>query len=93
MIVDIHFPRLTVLQTLEFAVSTKADASGRKRMELNQHVSMLTHTLLKIFGLESTFNTPVGNDFVSGVSGGEKKRVSLAEVVSRFQRYYPQVRQ
>ena len=43
----------------------------------------MMHTLLKIFGLESTTSTLVGNEFVKGVSGGERKRVSLAEVVSK----------
>jgi hypothetical protein len=31
------------------------------------------------FGLTHTLNTPVGNDFIRGVSGGERKRVSIAE--------------
>jgi len=44
---------------------------------------MITHGLLKVFGLEETSSTVVGNDFVHGVSGGERKRVSLAEVVSK----------
>ncbi|KAB5515328.1 hypothetical protein GE09DRAFT_917761, partial [Coniochaeta sp. 2T2.1] len=28
-----------------------------------------------------TYNIKVGNDFIRGVSGGERKRVSLAEMV------------
>ncbi|KAK6891692.1 Multidrug resistance protein CDR1 [Candida tropicalis] len=32
------------------------------------------------YGLSHTRNTNVGNDFVRGVSGGERKRVSIAEV-------------
>lgn len=31
------------------------------------------------FGLTHTLNTNVGNDFIRGVSGGERKRVSIAE--------------
>jgi ABC-type multidrug transport system ATPase subunit len=31
------------------------------------------------FGLSHTLNTKVGNDFIRGVSGGERKRVSIAE--------------
>ena len=31
------------------------------------------------FGISHTVNTRVGNDFVRGVSGGERKRVSIAE--------------
>jgi ABC-type multidrug transport system ATPase subunit len=32
------------------------------------------------FGISHTINTRVGNDFVRGVSGGERKRVTIAEV-------------
>lgn len=35
---------------------------------------------MTIFGLSHTYNTKVGNDFVRGVSGGERKRVSIAEM-------------
>jgi ATP-binding cassette subfamily G (WHITE) protein 2 (SNQ2) len=33
-------------------------------------------------GLRHTLQTKVGNDFVRGISGGERKRVSLAEMAS-----------
>jgi ATP-binding cassette, subfamily G (WHITE), member 2, PDR len=35
---------------------------------------------MAMFGLSHTVNTKVGNDFVRGVSGGERKRVSIAEM-------------
>jgi ATP-binding cassette, subfamily G (WHITE), member 2, PDR len=35
---------------------------------------------MAIFGLSHTVNTKVGNEFIRGVSGGERKRVSIAEV-------------
>lgn len=34
---------------------------------------------MAVFGLTHTMNTKVGNDFIRGVSGGERKRVSIAE--------------
>lgn len=34
---------------------------------------------MAMYGLTHTMNTFVGNDFVRGVSGGERKRVSIAE--------------
>ena len=37
--------------------------------------------LLKMFKIEHTLNTIVGNPFVRGVSGGERKRVSIAEMM------------
>lgn len=35
---------------------------------------------MAVFGLSHTVNTKVGSDFVRGVSGGERKRVSIAEM-------------
>jgi ATP-binding cassette subfamily G (WHITE) protein 2 (SNQ2) len=35
--------------------------------------------LTTLFGLRHAKNTPVGNAAIRGVSGGEKKRVSIAE--------------
>ena len=37
--------------------------------------------LLKMFNIEHTLNTIVGNPYVRGVSGGERKRVSIAEMM------------
>ncbi|KAL9122093.1 MAG: hypothetical protein Q9187_001353 [Circinaria calcarea] len=34
--------------------------------------------IIRVLGLSHTLNTKVGNDFVIGVSGGERKRTSLA---------------
>jgi hypothetical protein len=31
------------------------------------------------FGIKHTLNSPVGGDYTRGVSGGERKRVSIAE--------------
>jgi ABC-type multidrug transport system ATPase subunit len=79
---DVHFPYLTVLSTLRFAVETKTPGLGLKRGERNRKIKNITDALLRVFGMESTCNTLVGNEFVQGVSGGERKRVSLTEVVS-----------
>lgn len=32
-----------------------------------------------MFGIEHTANTKVGNEYIRGVSGGERKRISIAE--------------
>lgn len=39
--------------------------------------------LATTFGIRHTLQTKVGNEYIRGVSGGERKRVSLAEVVSQ----------
>jgi ATP-binding cassette subfamily G (WHITE) protein 2 (PDR) len=35
--------------------------------------------IMTMLGLSHTVNTKVGNDYIRGVSGGERKRVSIAE--------------
>lgn len=34
---------------------------------------------MAMFGIAHTVNTRVGNDFVRGVSGGERKRVTIGK--------------
>ncbi|KAH7308583.1 ABC-2 type transporter-domain-containing protein [Stachybotrys elegans] len=48
------------------------------RREFSRYVS---DVVMAMFGLSHTRNTKVGNDFIRGVSGGERKRVSIAEMV------------
>ncbi|RDA95806.1 hypothetical protein CP533_5198 [Ophiocordyceps camponoti-saundersi (nom. inval.)] len=79
--VDKHFAHLTVGQTLEFAAAARTPSSriqGMSRNQLSQHIAKVVMT---VFGLSHTYNTKVGGDFVRGVSGGERKRVSIAEMV------------
>lgn len=40
--------------------------------------------VMAMFGISHTVNTRVGNDFVRGVSGGERKRVTIAEATLSF---------
>lgn len=39
-------------------------------------------TLLRMLNIPHTKNTLVGDEFVRGVSGGERKRVSIAEMMA-----------
>lgn len=78
--VDKHFPYLTVGETLEFAAAMRtprARLPGITRADRRKHV---VNVLLAIFGLSHTRQTIVGDDYVRGVSGGERKRVSIAEI-------------
>lgn len=78
--VDRHFPHLTVGQTLEFAAATRTPANRFQDMTRSEHAKYMAQIIMAVFGLSHTYNTRVGDDFVRGVSGGERKRVSIAEM-------------
>ncbi|GLB42209.1 putative ABC transporter superfamily, ABCG family. PDR (TC 3.A.1.205) subfamily protein [Lyophyllum shimeji] len=75
---DIHFATLTVEQTLKFAAKTRAPhaRAGETRAS---YTNILTDILTTLLGLRHARKTPVGDAAIRGVSGGEKKRVSIAE--------------
>lgn len=79
--VDKHFPHLTVGQTLEFAAAVRTPSDRMDGMSRNEHSKLMARVVMAICGLTQTYNTKVGNDFVRGVSGGERKRVSIAEMM------------
>ncbi|KAJ3127424.1 hypothetical protein HK100_009771 [Physocladia obscura] len=68
---DPHYPSLTVRQTLEFALNCKVMSPTVREK--------IIESTLKLYGLVNCQNTVVGDSMLRGVSGGEKKRVSLAE--------------
>lgn len=80
---DIHFPELTLGQTLTFA------ALAREFGENCKARSRATgHDASTFFGLLPAFDTRMGNAMIRGVSGGEKRRTSIAEALinnSQFQ--------
>ncbi|KAI9834089.1 MAG: hypothetical protein M1819_003374 [Sarea resinae] len=80
--VENHFPHLTVSQTLDFAARTRTPRQRLNGMSREEYIHRLRDILGATFGLRHTFNTKVGNDFIRGVSGGERKRVSIAEMLT-----------
>jgi ATP-binding cassette subfamily G (WHITE) protein 2 (PDR) len=77
--VDVHFPQLSVGDTLSFAAATRAPriiSGGYPRVQWANHLRDIP---MATFGISYTINTIVGNDVVRGVSGGERKRVTIAE--------------
>ncbi|KAL2423849.1 ABC multidrug transporter I [Exophiala dermatitidis] len=78
---DVHHPTLTVGQTLGFALDTKTPGHRPAGISKGEFKDRVIDLLLKMFNIEHTRNTIVGNPFVRGVSGGERKRVSIAEMM------------
>ena len=79
---DFHFPRITVKETIDFALKCKTPRVRIDKMTRNQYVDSMRDLWCTVFGLRHTYATKVGNDFVRGVSGGERKRVSLVEALA-----------
>lgn len=76
-----HHPTLTVGQTLDFALETKVPGKRPAGLSRQAFKDKVIDMMLKMFNIEHTRNTIVGNPFVRGVSGGERKRVSIAETM------------
>jgi ATP-binding cassette, subfamily G (WHITE), member 2, SNQ2 len=77
---DVHHPSLTVGQTLGFALDTKTPGKRPIGMSKTEFKDKVVALLLKMFNIEHTRNTVVGGPFMQGISGGERKRVSIAEM-------------
>ncbi|KAH6708586.1 multidrug resistance protein CDR1 [Verticillium dahliae] len=77
--VDTHLAHLTVGETLSFAARARSVRNVPSGLSRTQADGMIRDVIMAVFGIAHTINTRVGNDFVRGVSGGERKRVSIAE--------------
>ncbi|KAG2155262.1 ABC-2 type transporter-domain-containing protein [Suillus bovinus] len=78
---DIHFPTLTVDQTLSFAVRNRTPATRLPNQTRDDYVEDTTTMFMKVLGLYRSKHTLVGNAQIQGVSGGERKRISIAETL------------
>lgn len=80
---DVHFPTLTVNQTMKFALRNKVPRERPAHLQSGKEfVQDQRDGILGSLGIPHTRKTLVGNEFIRGVSGGERKRVSLAEVMA-----------
>lgn len=73
---DKHIATLVVRQTLQFALCTSLPTKIRTPALVNE----LVEAIGGILGLTHALETGIGGAFVPGVSGGERKRVSIGEV-------------
>lgn len=85
---DLHDPNLLVGRTMDFALRNQTPSRDArplvdgKPMSAKAWQDKTKHNLLRAFGIAHTDRTKVGDQYVRGVSGGERKRVSLAEFLS-----------
>lgn len=72
------FPQMTVRETLDFRISLKLGSLVSKSER-----DTIANDLMKQLGLSKAADTVVGNAKVRGISGGERKRLSIAvEMIS-----------
>ncbi|CAO2187694.1 unnamed protein product [Urochloa humidicola] len=69
---DQLFPMLTVLETLRFAAEVRLPPSLSRAEKLNR-----VWELIEQLGLQTTAHTYIGDEGIRGVSGGERRRVSI----------------
>ena len=77
--VDTHFPQLTVGDTLTFAAHARAPRELPAGVSKDAFATHLRDVVMAMFGISHTVDTRVGNEYIRGVSGGERKRVTISE--------------
>ncbi|KAI1164457.1 ABC-2 type transporter-domain-containing protein [Nemania serpens] len=77
--IDVHFPMLTVGETLTFAAQARAPRHLPQGVDKMTYANHLRDVTMAMFGISHTVNTRVGNEYIRGVSGGERKRVTISE--------------
>ncbi|KAK8861246.1 hypothetical protein IAR55_002065 [Kwoniella newhampshirensis] len=70
---DWHLPSLTVRETLTYAAILRLPDKMPKRQKVAR-----AETVLRMLGLKDCADLPVGGALLKGISGGEKRRLSLA---------------
>ncbi|KIX03169.1 uncharacterized protein Z518_06720 [Rhinocladiella mackenziei CBS 650.93] len=80
---ELFFPTLTVGQTIDFATRLKVPFHIPNGVQsAKEYQQQAKDFLLESMGIAHTSDTKVGNEFVRGVSGGERKRVSIIECLA-----------
>ncbi|KAL4779039.1 ABC-2 type transporter-domain-containing protein [Aspergillus varians] len=80
---EVFYPRLTVGQTMDFAAKLKVPFHLPDGTKSNaDYTAETTKFLLEAMKISHTADTKVGNEYVRGVSGGERKRVSIIECMA-----------
>lgn len=75
---DVHIPVLTVEETVRYAAMLRLPDS-MSTTELNERIDFL----LKMIGIDHVKKSYVGDAMLKGISGGQKKRLSvIVEIVA-----------
>jgi ABC-type multidrug transport system ATPase subunit len=69
---DIHLPLLTVRETLTFSAKLRGETTNS-----DQATSIHVDMSIKLLGLRGCANTIIGNGELRGISGGERRRVTI----------------
>jgi len=80
---EIFFPTLTVEDTIDFAARMKVPYQLPPGIRTHEeYAQVYKDFLLRSVGISHTARTKVGDAFIRGVSGGERKRVSILECLT-----------
>ncbi|KAF2149753.1 hypothetical protein K461DRAFT_323290 [Myriangium duriaei CBS 260.36] len=80
---ELFFPTLTVGRTMDFATRLKVPNTRPDNLSNpEEYRQKFKDFLLHSMNISHTTDTKVGNEFVRGVSGGERKRVSIIETLA-----------
>ncbi|KAJ3541172.1 hypothetical protein NM208_g4732 [Fusarium decemcellulare] len=80
---ELFFPTLTVGQTIDFVTKMKLPGLLPESFTTPDDYQKAVKTFfLDLLGISHTHDTAVGNEFIRGVSGGERKRVSIGEALA-----------
>jgi ATP-binding cassette subfamily G (WHITE) protein 2 (PDR) len=78
---DTHFAELTVAETLMFSIKSCTPIQASK-CSRNECTSQIRDDVLSMFHLDPAADTIIGDEVQRGISGGEKRRVSIAEALT-----------
>lgn len=89
---DFHAPRLTVKETFDFAFQCKSGGThipkelvvteeAREFVDKLDKEDAFPKNIMEFLGLEHVADTFVGNSEIRGVSGGQRRRVTVGEMV------------
>ncbi|ODV58732.1 pleiotropic drug resistance family ABC transporter [Ascoidea rubescens DSM 1968] len=74
-----HFPHLTVWETLNTAAKLKTPQNRIPGISRDAYAKHMTDVYLAMYGLSSVKDTKSGDEYIRGISGGERKRLSITE--------------